>query len=138
MTLFNDTIIFHCEEGLIPNTTIEAVCGSTGVWSPNPANHMCVNQSSRKQYKLIISGYPTNCAPIAFCSAPIVPTDAHINDQSTGFYSEGTNITIQCDDVPHAEPLTIVCHADGIWRPPPSELDCTASTSPVTIGNCNY
>ena len=47
-TVFNATIVFHCKEGLIPNTTLEAVCGSTGVWSPNPANHMCVNQSSGK------------------------------------------------------------------------------------------
>ena len=51
MTSFNALITFHCEEGLIPNTTIEAVCGSTGVWSPNPANHMCVNQSSGKYTK---------------------------------------------------------------------------------------
>ena len=49
-TMFNAVIIFHCEEGLIPDTVIEAVCGSTGVWSPNPANHFCVNQSLRKQY----------------------------------------------------------------------------------------
>ena len=51
-TLFNATINFHCEEGLIPNTTMVAVCGSTGVWSHNPANHLCVNQSSGKQYKI--------------------------------------------------------------------------------------
>jgi hypothetical protein len=48
-TLFGSTIVFHCEEGLIPDTVIEAVCGSTGVWSPNPANHLCANQSSGKQ-----------------------------------------------------------------------------------------
>ena len=47
-TMFNAVIIFHCEEGLIPDTVIEAVCGSTGVWSPNPANHMCVNESLGK------------------------------------------------------------------------------------------
>ena len=48
-TQFDATIIFHCEEGLIPDTIIEAVCGSTGFWNPNPANHLCVNQSSSKQ-----------------------------------------------------------------------------------------
>ena len=47
-TMFNAVIIFHCEEGLIPDTVIEAVCGSTGVWSPNPANHMCANESLGK------------------------------------------------------------------------------------------
>ena len=83
---------------------------------------MCVNQSSGKKYKInhfcvtII-----NFAPTAFCIAPAVPTGTHINDQSTGAYLEGTNITIQCDDVPHIE-LTTVCHADGSWRPPPSKL----------------
>ena len=45
-THFDATIIFHCEEGFIPNTVIEAVCGSTGDWMPNPASHLCVNQSS--------------------------------------------------------------------------------------------
>ena len=49
MTFFNAKFLFHCEEGLIPNTILVAVCGSTGVWSPNQANHMCVNQSSGKQ-----------------------------------------------------------------------------------------
>ena len=76
-------------------------------------------------------------APTVFCSAPTVP-DAHINDQSTGFYLEGKNVTLQCDDVSQAELLTTVCHADGSWRPPPSQLDCTTSTSTITIGNCNY
>ena len=69
-TLFNATFVFHCEEGLIPDTVIEAVCGSTGVWSPNPANHLCVNQSSGTKPSL--NKY---VAPSVSC---IVPTDAHI------------------------------------------------------------
>ena len=48
-TLFNATIIYHCEEGFLPVDILEAVCGRTGVWHPNPANHLCVNQSSCKQ-----------------------------------------------------------------------------------------
>ena len=48
-TQFDATVIFYCDEALIPDTVIEAVCGSTGVWNPNPANHLCVNQSSGKQ-----------------------------------------------------------------------------------------
>ena len=63
-----------------------------------------------------------------YCSAPAVPTGAHISDQSTGVYLEGTNITLQCDDVPHIA-LTTVCHANGSWRPPSSELNCTTATS---------
>ena len=52
-TMFNATIIFHCEEGLIPDTVVEAVCGSTGVWSPHPANHFCANLSlGKKRCKL--------------------------------------------------------------------------------------
>ena len=51
----NATLAFHCEEGLLPDTTIEAVCGSTGVWSPNPANHnMCMNLSSAAGKQLMI------------------------------------------------------------------------------------
>ena len=68
-TLFNATIVFHCEVGLIPVTVIEAVCESTGVWNPNPANHMCVNQSSG-----IKSSLNEYVAPAVSC---IVPTDAH-------------------------------------------------------------
>ena len=69
-TMFNATIAFHCEEGLIPDTVVEAVCGSTGVWSRNPANHLCVNQSSGTKPSL--NKY---VAPSVSC---IVPTDVHI------------------------------------------------------------
>ena len=47
-TQFDATITFHCDEGLIPQTLIKVVCGSTGVWNPDPAFHLCVNQSSGK------------------------------------------------------------------------------------------
>ena len=47
-TMFNATIIYHCEDGLIPAAVLEAVCGRTGVWDPNPVNHFCVNQSLGK------------------------------------------------------------------------------------------
>ena len=47
-TQFGATIKFHCEEGLVPVDVLEAVCGRTGVWHPNPANHHCVNQSLGK------------------------------------------------------------------------------------------
>ena len=134
MTLLNATIIFHCEEGLIPNTTIVAICGSTGVWSPNPANHLCVNQSSGKKYKInYFCVTIINFAPTAFCIAPAVPTGAHISDQSTGYYLEGSNITIQCDDVPHIA-LTTVCHVDGSWRPTPLKLACTTVTTTSESG----
>ena len=60
------------------------------------------------------------------CSAPAVPTDTHISYQSASVYLEGTKVTFQCDNVSHAI-LTTVCHADGNWSPPPSELDCNPS-----------
>ena len=47
-TQFDATIIFHCDEGLIPRTITKAVCGSTGDWNPDPAFYLCVNQSSGK------------------------------------------------------------------------------------------
>ena len=49
-TQLDATIIFHCDEGLIPQTITKAVCGSTGVWNPDPAFHSCVNQSSGKSW----------------------------------------------------------------------------------------
>ena len=98
---------------------------------------MCVNQSSGKQYKInhfwINNRYLLLYTYTAFCSAPAVPTGAHIRYQSTGFYLEGTNIIIQCDDVSHAA-LTTVCHADGSWRPPPSKLACTTVTATSESG----
>ena len=91
---------------------------------------MCVNESLGKHTKLIISRLVYDFAPVAFCSAPAVPTGAHISDQSTGLYPEGTHITLQCDDVSHtARALTTVCYVDGSWRPLPSELDCTPAIS---------
>ena len=65
-------------------------------------------------------------APTVSCSAPVVPTDAHISNQSASVYLEGTKVTFQCDNVSHAV-LTTMCHANGNWCPPPSELACNPS-----------
>ena len=65
-------------------------------------------------------------APTVFCSAPTVPINANISDHSDSIYLEGEKVTFQCDDVSHTV-LTIVCHSDGNWSPPPSELDCNPS-----------
>ena len=56
-TQFDATVIFHCEEGLIPDTVIDAVCGSTGDWRPNPASHLCVNQSSGNRLDYPVYAY---------------------------------------------------------------------------------
>ena len=55
----------------------------------------------------------------------LMPT---ISNQSASVYVylEGTKVIFQCNNVSHTE-LTTTCHADGSWRPPPSELDCTTS-----------
>ena len=64
--------------------------------------------------------------PTVSCIAPTVPTNAHISNQTSIVYIEGTKVTFQCDNVSHTA-LTTVCQADGNWNPPPSELDCNPS-----------
>ena len=56
------------------------------------------------------------------CSAPLVPSNAHIADQSNSIYLEDTKVTFQCDNGSLA--LLTTCHANGDWIPPPDELDC--------------
>ena len=63
---------------------------------------------------------------IVSCTAPVIPIDAHISDQSASIYQEGANVTFQCDNVSNAM-LTTVCHANGNWSPLPSQLDCTVT-----------
>ena len=56
------------------------------------------------------------------CSAQLVPSNAHIADQSNTIYLEGTMVTFQCDNGSQA--LLTTCHVNGDWIPPPDELDC--------------
>ena len=57
------------------------------------------------------------------CSAPQVPINAHVSNQSNNIYLEGTKVTFQCDSGPQAL-LTTTCYADGTWNPPLTGLDC--------------
>ena len=34
-------IAYQCEEGLVPEGRVEAMCGDDGRWSPDPTQHMC-------------------------------------------------------------------------------------------------
>ena len=34
-------ITYHCDDGLVPNRTITAICMSNGQWHPNPISHTC-------------------------------------------------------------------------------------------------
>ena len=34
-------ITYHCDDGLIPNNTITAICQSDGQWNPSPDRHTC-------------------------------------------------------------------------------------------------
>ena len=49
-TEFALLVIFRCQDGLKPDDIVTAVCRSSGVWTPNPAHHVCVNQSGNDIY----------------------------------------------------------------------------------------
>ena len=34
-------IAYQCEQGLVPEGRVEAMCGVDGRWSPDPTQHMC-------------------------------------------------------------------------------------------------
>ena len=70
---------------------------------------------------------------VTICSAPPVPSNAHIIATSDNIilFIEGTNITFQCDHQSHSV-LTAMCHVNRSWSPSPSELDCTSS-----LGRCH-
>ena len=65
---------------------------------------------------------------VVFCSAPVVPTNARISNQSwtniNSIYLEGTNITFLCDNGSQTL-LTSTCYTNGNWSPSPSKLDCS-------------
>ena len=52
-TEFASVVIFCCQDGLKPYDVVTAVCGSGGVWSPNPAHHVCVNQSGDNMHAIL-------------------------------------------------------------------------------------
>ena len=57
------------------------------------------------------------------CSSPSVPTNALLIGPAYNIYMMGVNITLQCINRSQVV-LQTVCHANGSWQPPPSELDC--------------
>ena len=42
ITIGEGVIAYQCEEGLVPEGRVEAMCGDDGRWSPDPAQHMCI------------------------------------------------------------------------------------------------
>ena len=43
ITIGEGVIAYQCEEGLVPEGRVEAMCGDDGRWSPDPTQHMCNN-----------------------------------------------------------------------------------------------
>ena len=41
ITIGEGVIVYQCEEGLVPEGRVEAMCGDDGRWSPDPTQHMC-------------------------------------------------------------------------------------------------
>ena len=41
ITIGEGVIAYQCEEGLVPEGSVEAMCGADGRWSPDPTQHMC-------------------------------------------------------------------------------------------------
>ena len=41
ITIGEGVIAYQCEEGLVPEGRVEAICGVDGRWSPDPTQHMC-------------------------------------------------------------------------------------------------
>ena len=42
ITIGEGVIAYQCEEGLVPEGRVEAMCGADGKWSPDPTQHMCI------------------------------------------------------------------------------------------------
>ena len=41
ITIGEGVIVYQCEEGLVPEGRVEAMCGVDGRWSPDPTQLMC-------------------------------------------------------------------------------------------------
>ena len=41
ITIGEGVIAYQCEEGLVPERRVEAMCGVDGRWSPVPTQNMC-------------------------------------------------------------------------------------------------
>ena len=44
-TLENSLLEFGCRSGLVPDTTLIAVCHRNASWIPSPADHVCTTTS---------------------------------------------------------------------------------------------
>ena len=132
-------IVFDHEEGLLPDTIITAICTKIdGLWNQHPASFLCMNQSLGKINCVLydhLRAFVKQCYSdmSVSCSAPLVPTNAHISNESRNMvYLEGTNVTFQCNSRLQLS-LTSTCHNNGDWIPLPSELDCNPSNSGIWL-----
>ena len=41
ITIGEGVIVYQCEEGLVPEGRVEAICDDDGRWSPDLTQHMC-------------------------------------------------------------------------------------------------
>ena len=41
ITIGEGVVAYQCEEELVPEGRVEAMCGVDGRWSPDPTQHMC-------------------------------------------------------------------------------------------------
>ncbi len=57
-TTEGDTVTLQCEDGLFPMESITITCSSAGVWSPDPAELVCIVPSGIILYasELVIHG----------------------------------------------------------------------------------
>ena len=42
ITIGEGVIAYQCEEGLVPEGRVEAMCDDDGRWSPDPTQHICI------------------------------------------------------------------------------------------------
>ena len=118
-TNIGSVITFQCEDGLIPQDVVAALCGMNGEWTPDPAQHRCSNTSLGTMLFLnrLLIYYEFLSA---ICGRPMAPENGQI-----GIYSstiEGAQITFYCNN--NAIEMSAICSMNGRWIPNPAGVDC--------------
>ena len=122
-------IIFQCMPGFQPQENITTLCGSNGLWSPDPTLHNCTGK--RCEISLILVHHYFIC--VVDCGVPVFPSSGTVNAE-TNATTEGATVSFECEEglLPSGSNSTnIQCRNSndmgrdiGQWIPDPATLVC--------------
>ena len=73
ITIGEGVIAYQCEEGLVPEGRVEAMCDDDGRWSPDPTQHVCTTLTTIPPTTTTTDATGTTCPTTSTCTTCTPP-----------------------------------------------------------------